>query len=288
MKIVSLALATLLQRPVRAFVTASPPFTSKHTLKMSTVTENPLLQSSSLPKFTSITPADLTPAIESILSQLEDDFTAMESNLSASSPDYDAVLPQVEKMQHPLNYAWGIAGHLKGVKDSEELRKAYEVNQPKVVKASMKFGQSRVLYEALKKVDENWDTTDDEFEMQQKKRAVENSLRGMTLAGVGLEEGTKERERFNEIKLRFAELSTAFSNNVLDATKAFGLVVSEAKDVEGVPLSALGMCELEHCGMVFNENIFITLQQLTMSTNLLFDRGSGVQTTIDQRCRGRR
>ena len=150
-------------------------------------------------------------------------------------------------MQHPLQYAWGIAGHLKGVKDSEELRKAYEENQAMVVKASMKFGQSRVLYEALQKVDaalmEDGGDADGAalFELQQKKRAVENSLRGMTLAGVGLEEGTAERVRFNEIKLRFAELSTAFSNNVLDATKAFGLTVTDAKDVEGVPDSALGM-----------------------------------------------
>lgn len=149
-------------------------------------------------------------------------------------------MPEVEKIQHPLNYAWGIAGHLKGVKDSEELRKAYEENQANVVKASMKFGQSRVLYEALKKVDDAW-TGEEDFEMQQKKRAVANSLREMTLAGVGFEEGTPERVRFNEIKLRFAELSTAFSNNVLDATKAFGLVVTKVEDVEGVPASALGM-----------------------------------------------
>ena len=172
----------------------------------------------------------------------------MESTLSDSNPDYDSVLPAVERMQHPLNYAWGIAGHLKGVKDSDELRSAYEKNQPNVVKASMKFGQSRVLYEALKKVDETWADGDDGFELDQKKRAVANSLRGMTLAGVGLEEGTKERERFNEIKLRFAELSTAFSNNVLDATKAFGLVVKEKGDVDGVPSSALGMCE---CGDIY-------------------------------------
>lgn len=104
----------------------------------------------------------------------------------------------------------------------------------------MKFGQSRVLYEALKKVDSAWKGEED-FEIQQKKRAVANSLREMTLAGVGFEEGTPERKRFNEIKLRFAELSTAFSNNVLDATKAFGLVVTKVEDVDGVPASALGM-----------------------------------------------
>ncbi|KAL7485683.1 hypothetical protein ACHAW6_012502, partial [Cyclotella cf. meneghiniana] len=250
MKIISVALATVLAQPnhrlVRAFVTASS--TTRTTFRMSTVTENPLLQSTSLPKFSSITPSDLTPAISSVLSQLESDFASLESTLKeVKSPDYDAVLPEVERMQHPLSYAWGIAGHLKGVKDSEELRKAYEENQPNVVKATMKFGQSRVLYDALKEVENTWkDSIPQDFEMEQKIRAVSNSLRSMTLAGVGLEEGTEERKRFNEIKLRFAELSTAFSNNVLDATKAFGLTVTSPTDVQGVPESALGMWAQAH------------------------------------------
>ena len=127
MKIISVALATFLRPHLsRAFVTANSSTQTRTVLKMSTVTSNPLLNSKELPKFTSISPSDLTPAIESILSQLESDFSSLENTLSTVSPDYEAVLPEVEKIQHPLNYAWGIAGHLKGVKDSEELRKAYE------------------------------------------------------------------------------------------------------------------------------------------------------------------
>jgi len=63
----------------------------------------------------------------------------------------------------------------------------------------------------------------------------------MKLGGVGFEEGSPEQIRFKEIKMRFAELSTAFSNNVLDATKAFGVDVTDAKSLEGVPESAKGM-----------------------------------------------
>ena len=108
----------------------------------------------------------------------------------------------------------------------------------------MKFSQSKPLYDALLKVQKTWETeagNDDDFITAQKKRAVENSLRSMTLGGVGLEEGSPEQIRFKEIKMRFAELSTAFSNNVLDATKIFGLDVTDAKDVEGVPESAKAM-----------------------------------------------
>jgi len=133
---------------------------------------------------------------------------------------------------------------LNGVKNGDELRKAYEENQPKIVGATMKFSQSKPLYDALLKVQEKWDaeeSKEDDFVTQQKKRAVENSIRSMKLGGVGFEEGSPEQIRFKEIKMRFAELSTAFSNNVLDATKAFGVDVTDAKSLEGVPESAKGM-----------------------------------------------
>lgn len=133
---------------------------------------------------------------------------------------------------------------MNGVKNGDELRKAYEENQPKIVGATMKFSQSKPLYDALLKVQEKWDaeeSKEDDFVTQQKKRAVENSIRSMKLGGVGFEEGSPEQIRFKEIKMRFAELSTAFSNNVLDATKAFGVDVTDAKSLEGVPESAKGM-----------------------------------------------
>jgi oligopeptidase A len=259
MKILSVALATVLTAPrIRAFAIVRS-CTSTTARTMSSVTEdgkvadapNPLLQSNELPKFSAIEPSQLTPAMKAILEKLESDFASLESKLAEAKDSviYDDVLPALEKMQHPLGYAWGIAGHLKGVKDSDDLRKAYEENQPNIVKTSMKFSQSKPVYDALMAVQKKWEyeeKKDDDFVMAQKQRAVSNSLRSMTLQGVGLAEGSPEQKRFNEIKLRFAELSTAFSNNVLDATKLFGLTVTNPQSVEGVPDSALAMWAQAH------------------------------------------
>ena len=49
------------------------------------------------------------------------------------------------------------------------------------------------------------------------------------------------QERFNEIAQELSQLSTTFSNNVLDATKLFELVLTEQSDVDGLPESALAM-----------------------------------------------
>ena len=61
----------------------------------------------------------------------------------------------------------------------------------------------------------------------------------MQLSGVGLEGEAKEQFNGNQMKL--AELSTAFSNNLLDATKAYSMLITEPAQVEGLPPSALAL-----------------------------------------------
>ena len=205
------------------------------------VSANPFLEQSGLPKFGSIEPKYLEPAVTDLLEELENEFKDMENDLASSEETkYDDVLPVLEKIQNPLEYAWGVAGHLNGVKNGEELRKAYEGQQPKVVKAFSSFSQSKPLFDALSKIEKDLTSTET-FEDKQRARAVALSLRAMRLGGVGLEGEAKER--FNEIRIRLSELSTKFSNNVLDSTKAWSLTVSseEASKLDGVPSSAKGM-----------------------------------------------
>lgn len=207
----------------------------------STTAVNPLLDQDTLPKFSSIEPADLTPAVAELLEKMEAEFEQLEEKLDAAeSVDYDAVLPEVEKIQFPLGFVWGIAGHLNGVKNGDELRAAYEENQPKVIQSFTKFSQSKALYKSLS----NLKLEGDDFESSQKARAVESSLRAMTLGGVGLE--GEEKEKFNNMRMRLAELSTSFGNNVLDATKEFSMTIDDASKVDGAPASAKAMWAQAH------------------------------------------
>ncbi|GKY92854.1 hypothetical protein MPSEU_000255000 [Mayamaea pseudoterrestris] len=217
-------------------------------------TDNPFLQQEGLPKFKSVEPQFLKPAVDGLLSKMQDDLERLEKTLTETSEvKYDQVLPEVERIQFALNYAWGIARHLNGVKNSDELRAVYEECQPEIVKAMSKFSQSKPLYDALEKIDKAWEGKPVEsFEDSQRRRAVENSLRGMKLGGVGLEGEAKER--FNEIKQRLAQLSTTFSNNVLDETKIFSLTVDDPTVMEGVPESAKAMWAAAHASSVNAED----------------------------------
>lgn len=102
--------------------------------------------------------------------------------------------------------------------------------QPKFVKLSLLMNQSVPKYkalEALKNSDE-WNKLD-----SVQKRIVDKALRAMKNAGIAFPEDSAEKKRFNEISERLSQLSLAFNNNVLDATKAFKHVVTDKSELQG-------------------------------------------------------
>jgi oligopeptidase A len=124
--------------------------------------------------------------------------------------------------------------HLFGVRNSPELREAYETVLPEMVAFGLKVRQSKPVYEALRTLreGEDWNGLD-----EGQRRIVERRLLDARLAGIGLPDD--ERRRFNEIAEELSQLGTTFSNNVLDANKAFSLVLTEPEDVAGLPPSLL-------------------------------------------------
>ena len=198
-----------------------------------TATKNPLLIGNGLPPFNEIKAEHVVPAMTQILEELDEKVSKLEENVT---PTWSGLVEPLTEIEERLNWSWGIVGHLMSVKNSPQLREAYETMQPEIVKFYNKLSQSKPLYQAFKGIKEGaeWDKLE-----PAQKRIVESSIRDFELSGVGLEGEAKER--FNQIQLELAELSTKFSNNVLDATKAFKLKLTDKKDVEGLPPSALGL-----------------------------------------------
>lgn len=198
-----------------------------------TTVQNPLLIGSGLPPFDRIETAHIVPGISMLLENLAADFAALEASVS---PTWEGLVEPLTRIEERLSWSWGIVGHLMGVKNSPELRAAYEEVQPALVQFATQMGQSKPLYDAFKQLraSAEWDSFD-----PAQQRIVESSIREAELSGVGLEGA--EKDRFNEIQQALAELTTKFSNNVLDATKAFSLTLTTAEDVDGLPPSLLAL-----------------------------------------------
>jgi oligopeptidase A len=194
--------------------------------------QNPLLIGRGLPPFQDIKPDQVVPALEQLLAKVDAEFTTLEAALV---PTWEGLVEPVDQISEHITWAWGAIGHLMGVQNSDALRAAYEQVQPEVVKFFMRIGQSQALYKGLKtmKASPDWAKLD-----MAQQRIISAGIRDAELSGVGLT--GEQSNRFNEIQLALAELMTTFSNNVLDATKAYALDLTDVADVAGLPPSLLG------------------------------------------------
>jgi oligopeptidase A len=192
--------------------------------------QNPLHQHEQTPRFDRLDAAQVVPGVQALIATQDAAREALEHELVAT---WDGLAGPLSRLAEPLGYAWNTVHHLLGVKNSPELREAQEAIQPEVVAASLRLGQSRALYRGLVQLRDDPRASLDTAQ----RRIVETGVREAELAGVGLEGAA--RERFLAIETEMAEATTRFANNVLDATKAFSLVLTAPAEVEGLPPSLL-------------------------------------------------
>jgi oligopeptidase A len=197
------------------------------------MTENPLLLGQGLPPFDAIQPEQVVPGMTTLLTELETALTHLEATVT---PSWGGLVEPLDRLRERLHWSWGVVNHLMGVKNSPELRTAHETVQPKVVEFYNRLSQSQPLYQAFKTLRQSpdWDYLD-----TAQQRIVEAAIKEAELSGVGLTGAAKDR--FNAIELELAELSTQFSNHVLDATKAFSLTLTTPEEVAGLPPSLLSL-----------------------------------------------
>ncbi|RHY41455.1 hypothetical protein DYB30_004645 [Aphanomyces astaci] len=193
-----------------------------------------------LPPFNKLRVDEMVPAVRHAIQELDRDIVAVETELRAPgrTMSWENVMDKLEVSADPLERLWGIVGHLTSVKNSPELRAAHAELQAEVVTIFTRFAQSQDIFHAYKALRQDAATWNS-FDLAQQ-RILEASIRSATLSGVGLTGPSKDR--FNAIQLRSAELvrfKTKFSNNVLDATKAFSKIVTDKQDLAGLPASVL-------------------------------------------------
>jgi len=198
---------------------------------------NPLLIGRGLPPFEKIKPEHVEPGIEALVQTLGEAVRSLEESLDQGAvATWESLVTPLTAITERLGWSWGIIGHLMGVKNSPELRAAYESVQPALVQFSSEISQSQAIYKGLKQLREG-----DQWAQLSptQHRIVEAELRDAELSGVGL--SGEAKEKFNEIQQALAELSTQFSNHVLDATKAFSLTLTQSEEVLGLPPSLLSL-----------------------------------------------
>ncbi|EMH4110589.1 oligopeptidase A [Serratia marcescens] len=197
---------------------------------------NPLLTPFSLPPFSAIRPEDIVPAVQSALADCR---AAVERVVAQPGPfTWDNLCQPLAESDDRLSRIWSPVGHLNSVKNSPELRAAYEQALPLLSEYGTWVGQHEGLYQAYRSLKEG--AAFETLSVPQRK-AVDNALRDFELSGIGL--SADKQQRYGEIVARLSELGSTYSNNVLDATMGWSKLITDEAELSGLPESALAQAQ---------------------------------------------
>ena len=197
---------------------------------------NPLLTPFSLPPFSAIRPEDIVPAVQSALADCR---AAVERVVAQPGPfTWDNLCQPLAESDDRLSRIWSPVGHLNSVKNSPELRAAYEQALPLLSEYGTWVGQHEGLYQAYRSLKEG---AGFEKLTAPQRKSVENALRDFELSGIGL--SPEKQRRYGEIVARLSELGSTYSNNVLDATMGWSKLITDQAELSGLPESALAQAQ---------------------------------------------
>ncbi len=158
----------------------------------------PTRQDVVFPRFDEVRPEHVVPGMRALLAQLHQEIDALEAGVT---PTWEGLVEPLERISDRHQRTWGVVSHLKGVQDTEALRKAVEEVQPENVALGLRLSQSRPLYEGFSALRDGpgWGAL-----TPAQRRVVDIELRDFKLGGVGLEGADKER--YNAIQQDLAQV----------------------------------------------------------------------------------
>ncbi|MEA3292084.1 MAG: M3 family metallopeptidase [Pseudomonadota bacterium] len=190
--------------------------------------QNPLLDFSGLPRFAEIRPEHVEPALDTILAENRRRLEGLLDDVT--EPGWENFIAPLDELDDRLERMWSPVSHLNAVRDSEELRAAYQACLPKLTDYYTELGQNERLFGQFKRIGEQ---ADFHAASPARRKYIGDSLRDFHLAGVDL--APRAKARFGEISRELSKLGNRFEQNLLDATDGWQLHLTEEADLAGLP-----------------------------------------------------
>ncbi len=192
---------------------------------------NPLIELGFEIPFGEIEAVHVEPAIDELLARSRGAVDVIIAR--REPPTYAATLGALEDATEALERAMTIVGHLESVATTSALREAYNAAVPKVSAFWSELAMNEGLYRAVRAFSE---TEEAKNLPPTEKRFLQKTLDDFRRHGAEL--GPDDKVKLREIEVELTKLTTQFSQNVLDATNAFELVLSDEDRLAGLPESA--------------------------------------------------
>ena len=194
--------------------------------------DNYLLHVKGIPDFSKIKVEDIK---EAVVYQIEQCKVKVDSTIKqlekTQDYTYDSLVAPIESEEHKLNSLWSPVSHLNSVMNSDELRVVHDECLPLLSDYDTYVGQHEGLFKAYKKLYES-----DGFTKlpSDKKKYIQNVMRDFRLSGIAL--NSEKKVKYGELVSRLAQLSSTFSNNVMDATLNWKKIVTDSIAIPYNPL----------------------------------------------------
>jgi oligopeptidase A len=193
--------------------------------------DNPLLIERFPIQFDGIKAEHVEPAIHSLLEKMKERLADLVK--PEVTRTYEDVLLALDKMTEPLDFAMAIVRHLESVATTPELRAAYNAVQEPVSMFYTSIPLDANLWAAVKAVNASGER---ERLAPVHQRFLEKTVMRFRREGADLDPAGKKK--LEELDVELTKATTKFAENVLDATNAFELVITDEQKVAGLPESA--------------------------------------------------
>ena len=190
---------------------------------------NPFLNPEFEIKWSALTPDQIEAAIDEALVLAKANVDSIASQDIASAT-YESTFLSLEDASETLDHAWGKVAHLQSVADEPELRDVHNKMLPKVTAFSSGVHLNLELWKRLKAFA---DTAAANELTGVHLRFLEETLADFRQAGADLPD--EKRNRLEALQGELAQLTQKYSENVLDSTNAWELIVTDESRLAGLP-----------------------------------------------------
>lgn len=151
----------------------------------------------------------------------------------AETGTFQTVILGLEETTEELAFAWGKVSHLTSVCDSKELREVHNLLLPRITEFFAKIPLNDRLWTVIKR----YEASSEAKELTgARRRFLEETVKDFRQYGADLP--AEKKQRMEKLQGELAQITQKYSENVLDSTNNWELVVEDESLLKGLPENA--------------------------------------------------
>jgi oligopeptidase A len=184
-------------------------------------------------RWSTLTPDQIEADIRAALEKAQANLDAL-IDQDRGKMNFDTVVLGLDETTRELNEAWGLVTHLDSLCNSPALREAHNKMLAEVSAFFAKIPLNEHLWDLLV----TYSKTEEAKKLTPvSKRALDESMEGFIQAGADLP--PEKKKRVEEIESELSKITQKYSENVLDSTNKWELVIDDVERLRGLPHSAI-------------------------------------------------